>query len=90
MTGSIEVLLVEDNAADVRLIKECMTVLQSNWRLSVASDGEDALDFLYPRGKHANAHKPLLILLDLNLPGKNGLEVLGEIKMDSSLKRIPK
>lgn len=89
MTGSIEVLLVEDNAADVRLIREGMTVLKSNCRLSVAGDGEEALDFLYRRGKHANAPRPTLILLDLNLPRKDGLEVLEEIKMDSSLKRIP-
>ena len=51
------------------------------------SDGADALDFLYPRGKHANAYKPLLILLDLNLPGKNEREVLGEMKINSSQKR---
>ena len=89
MTGSIEVLLVEDNAADARLTREGMTILKSNRGLSVAGDGEEALDFLYQHGKHANAHRPILILLDLNLPGKDGLEVLGEIKMDSSLKRIP-
>ena len=89
MTGSIEVLLVEDNAADARLIGEGMTVLKSNRGLSVAGDGEEALDFLYQHGKHANAPRPILILLDLNLPEKDGLEVLGEIKMDSSLKRIP-
>lgn len=58
-------------------------------RLSVAGGGEEALDFLYRRGKHANAPRPALILLDLNLPGKYGFEVLKEIKMDSSLKRIP-
>lgn len=51
------------------------------------SDGADALDFLYPLGKHANPYKPLRILLDLNLPGTNGPEVLGEIKINSSLKR---
>ena len=89
MTGSIEVLLVEDNAADARLIREGMTVLKSNRGLSVAGDGEVALNFLYQHGKHANARMPALIFLDLNLPGKDGLEVLGEIKMDSSLKRIP-
>jgi chemotaxis family two-component system response regulator Rcp1 len=89
MTGNIEVLLVEDNAADVRLIREGMTVLESNCRLSVAGDGEEALDFLYRRGKHATAPRPALILLDLNLPRKDGLEVLEVIKMDSSLKRIP-
>jgi len=89
MTGSIDVLLVEDNAADVRLIREGMKVLRSNCRLSVAGDGEEALDFLYRRGKHTNAPRPTLILLDLNLPRKDGLEVLEEIKMDSSLKRIP-
>lgn len=89
MAGSIEVLLVEDNAADVRLIREGMTGLQPGCRLSVAGDGEEALDFVYRRGKHEFAPRPALLLLDLNLPGKDGFEVLEEIKMDSSLNRIP-
>ena len=89
MTGIIEILLVEDNAADVRLIKEGMTVMESACRLSVASDGEEALDFLHQRGRHGAAPRPSLILLDLNLPRKDGFEVLEEIKATTSLKRIP-
>lgn len=89
MTGNIEVLLVEDNPADVRLIREGMTVLPSDFKLSIARDGEEALDFLYRRGIHEFAPRPALILLDLNLPRKDGFEVLEEIKKDSSLKRIP-
>lgn len=89
MTGNIEVLLVEDNPADVRLIREGMTVLPSDFKLSIARDGEEALDFLYRRGIHEFAPRPALILLDLNLPRKDGFEVLEEIKKDFSLKRIP-
>jgi chemotaxis family two-component system response regulator Rcp1 len=86
---NIEVLLVEDNAADVRLIKEGMTVLKSRCRLSVVGDGEEALDFLHGYGKHSQAPRPTLVLLDLNLPRKDGLEVLQEMKSDPMLKRIP-
>jgi two-component system, chemotaxis family, response regulator Rcp1 len=89
MTGNIEVLLVEDNAADVRLIREGMTVVRSKCRLSVVSDGEEALDFLRRKGKHLEAPRPSFMLLDLNLPRKDGLEVLQEMKADPLLKRIP-
>jgi chemotaxis family two-component system response regulator Rcp1 len=89
MIGNFEVLLVEDNAADVRLIKEGMTAVKSKCRLSVVSDGEEALEFLRRKGRHANAPRPTLMLLDLNLPRKDGLEVLQEMKADPLLKRIP-
>src|SRR3977135_1830695 len=89
MIGNIEVLLVEDNAADVRLIKEGMTAVKSKCRLSVVSDGEEALEFLRRKGRHADAPRPTLMLLDLNLPRKDGLEVLQEMKTDPLLKRIP-
>jgi CheY-like chemotaxis protein len=82
---SIEILLVEDNPADARLteliFKEC--------RLSIARDGVEAMDFLRKKGKYANAPRPNFILLDLNLPKKDGREVLAEIKSDPELKQIP-
>jgi len=89
MIADIEVLLVEDNAADVRLIKEGLSVLRSKCRLSVVGDGEEAMNFLRRMGKHHAAPRPSLMLLDLNLPKKDGLEVLQEMKADPNLRRIP-
>jgi len=88
-TRSIEVLLVEDNAGDVRLTKEAMRESKVIVNLSVASDGEEALAFLRKEGVHQCAPRPDLILLDLNLPKKDGREVLAEIKVDTDLRRIP-
>lgn len=88
-TAPIEVLLVEDSPADVRLTKEALSEARVRNNVHVAVDGVDALDFLYRRGKHSNAPSPDLILLDLNLPRKDGREVLEDIKRDDRLKRIP-
>lgn len=85
----IEILLVEDNAADVRLTVEALREGKVRNRLTVARDGEEALDVLARRGPFAEAPRPDLILLDLNLPRKDGREVLAIIKADPSLKRIP-
>lgn len=85
----IEILLVEDNPADVRLAKEVFNHATVPTRLSVAQDGVEALAFLHQEGIHKNAPFPDLILLDLNLPRKNGRETLMSIKLDESLKRIP-
>lgn len=85
----VEVLLVEDNAGDVRLTTEAIRESGLRINLSVAEDGEDAMAFLHREGRYANAPRPDLILLDLNLPKKDGREVLGEIKSDPGLKRIP-
>ena len=85
----IEILLVEDNPGDVRLTQEA---LQENkvWnRLHLAPDGVEALAFLRREGSHADAPRPDVILLDLNLPKKDGTEVLAEIKADEGLKTIP-
>jgi CheY-like chemotaxis protein len=85
----VEILLVEDNPGDVRLTREALkegTVLNN---LNVASDGVEAMAFLRHQGRYAEALRPQLILLDLNLPRKDGREVLAEIKADGSLKRIP-
>jgi two-component system, chemotaxis family, response regulator Rcp1 len=88
-TRQIEILLVEDSPGDVRLTKEAMNEGKVLNRISVAGDGVEALDFLKRRGPFANAPRPDLILLDLNLPKKDGREVLAEIKEDPDLKRIP-
>lgn len=85
----IEILLVEDSAADVRLTIEALKEAKMANRLTVVDDGVKAMDFLYKRGGHAGAPRPDLILLDLNLPRKDGREVLAEIKANSDLRRIP-
>ena len=84
-----EILLVEDNSGDVRLIEEAFKENKMPYRLSVAMDGVEALNFLNRKGKYVEAPRPDIILLDLNLPKKNGREVLAEIKKKSSLRRIP-
>ncbi|HWP28142.1 MAG TPA: response regulator [Chloroflexota bacterium] len=86
---SIEILLVEDNPGDVRLTIEALREGKVRNNLSVATDGVEALEFLRRRGAFANAPRPDLILLDLNLPKKDGREVLAEIKADPDLKTIP-
>jgi len=85
----VEILLVEDNVADVRLTKEAFKEGKVLSNLSVVANGVEAVDFLRRKGKYANSPRPDLILLDLNLPKKNGREVLGEIKQDPDFKRIP-
>ncbi len=85
----VEVLLVEDNPGDVRLTKEAFKDGKIYNRLSVVGDGAEALAFLHREGRHANAPRPDLILLDLNLPKKDGRDVLAEIKAEEDLKRIP-
>jgi len=83
------ILLVEDNPGDIRLTQEAFKESKFLHDLFVAKDGEEALDFLYQKGKFEKAPLPDLILLDLNLPKKNGREVLQEIKNDPNMKRIP-
>lgn len=85
----IEILLVEDNPADVRLTKESFKETKVRNKLHVVEDGVEAMAFLRREGKYADAPRPDLILLDLNLPKKDGREVLGEIKTDEDLRRIP-
>lgn len=87
--GSIQVLLVEDNPGDVRLTKEALKEGKLLNQLTVVGDGVEALSFLRKEGKYADALQPELILLDLNLPKKDGREVLAEIKADPNLRRIP-
>ena len=85
----IEILFVEDNAGDVRLVKEALEENKFLNNLHMARDGVEAMKFLHKEGEYANAVRPDLILLDLNLPKKDGREVLAEVKVDEDLKRIP-
>lgn len=85
----IEILLIEDNPGDVRLTIEGLKEAKVYNNLHVARDGIEALSFLRREGPHSDAPRPDLILLDLNLPRKDGREVLAEIKRDEALKRIP-
>jgi len=89
MVRPIELLLVEDSEPDVRLTKEALLEAKVKNRLSVVEDGVEAMTFLHREGAHAAAPRPDLILLDLNLPRKDGRQVLKELKADESLKRIP-
>ena len=86
---SIEILLVEDNPADVAFTRQALADAKVLNRLHVVEDGATALDFLRRRGEHASAPRPDLVLLDLNLPGIDGREVLEAIKGDPGLMDIP-
>ena len=86
---SIEILLVEDNSGDVRLTQEVLKDNKLRNNMYVAGDGVEAMMFLHREDKYADAPRPDVILLDLNLPKKDGREVLAEIKRDPNLKSIP-
>ena len=86
---SINILLVEDNPGDIRLTQEVLKEGKIQNTLSVATDGEEAIRFLKKEGQYKNATTPDLILLDLNLPKRDGREVLGIIKNDPALVCIP-
>ncbi|WP_417621071.1 response regulator [Parasphingorhabdus sp.] len=85
----LEILLIEDNPADVRLTKEGLKEAKIATQLTAILDGKQALDFLFRRGEHANASRPDLILLDLNLPGIDGREILKQVKASPELRSIP-
>ena len=85
----VEILLVEDSEGDVELVKEAFVDSKIKNNLSVTVDGVEAMEFLRKQGKYADAPRPDIVLLDLNLPRKDGREVLKEIKEDADLKRIP-
>jgi len=87
--GPIEILLVEDNPGDVRLTKEALKEGKVYSNLHTVKDGVEAMEFLRRQGKYKDVPRPDIILLDLNLPRKDGREVLEEIKSDEVLKRIP-
>ena len=89
MAKPIEILLIEDNEGDILLTKKAFSNGKIRNNLSVCRDGEEGLEFLYKKGKFADAVTPDLILLDLNMPKLNGQEVLEVIKNDSTLSAIP-
>lgn len=89
LTDLIDILLVEDNDGDARLAQEALAEAKVANTLYRVADGEEAMEFLRKQGKYASAPRPQLIFLDLNLPKKNGMEVLREIKQHPSLHRIP-
>jgi two-component system, chemotaxis family, response regulator Rcp1 len=84
-----EILLVEDSPADARLTREALKDAKVWHNLYMVGDGVEAMDFLYRRGRFSEAPRPDLILLDLNLPRKDGREVLAEVKSSDAFKRIP-
>lgn len=88
-SGTIQILLVEDNPGDIRLTIEALKESQVKNQLYAVKDGVEALEFLRKQNKYAEVPTPDLILLDLNLPRKDGREVLAEIKTDENLKMIP-
>jgi len=85
----VDVLLVEDDPGDVVLIQEAFEYNKVHNALHIVSDGVEALEFLYRRGRYEGAPRPDLVLLDLNLPRKDGREVLEEVKADRDLRTIP-
>lgn len=89
VSRQVEFLLAEDNPGDVRLTQEALRDSKIRNNLNVVTDGVEAIAFLRRQGKYANAPTPDVVLLDLNLPKKDGREVLAEIKSDPVLKRIP-
>lgn len=88
-TKAAKILLVEDNPGDVDLIREGLAEARLRNELFLAEDGDQAMEFLLQQGEHGDAPRPDLILLDLNMPGKDGRQVLAEIKGNPDLCRIP-
>jgi chemotaxis family two-component system response regulator Rcp1 len=86
---AIEILLVEDNPGDERLVREAMRIAKMRNLLHVVHDGVEAMAFLRREGAYGASTRPDLVLLDLNLPRKDGREVLAEVKADPELRRIP-
>ncbi|MDN3515480.1 MAG: response regulator [Candidatus Brocadia sp.] len=87
--SAVEILLVEDSPGDVRLTRESLKEAKIRNNLHVVADGAEAMNFLRKKDKYADTPRPDIILLDLNLPKKDGREVLAEIKADDTLKSIP-
>jgi CheY-like chemotaxis protein len=86
---SLEILVVDDDDADALMISEALASAERNTKVQRVADGQEALDYLQRRGKFAGAHRPDLILLDLNMPRMDGRQTLAAIKSDEQLKAIP-
>jgi len=89
MINPVEILLIEDNPAETRLIMEVFNENKHPVNITGIKDGDEATDYLYKKGMYKDSKTPSLIILDLSLPKKSGIEVLKEIKTDNELKRIP-
>ena len=87
--SELEILLVEDNPGDIRLTQEAFKESGINYKLHIATDGIEALNFLYQKDEYVDAPIPSIIILDLNLPKRDGREVLKSIKTNNTLKKIP-
>lgn len=87
--AALNILLIEDNPADIRLTREAIQEVCTHCHLQVALDGQTAMDMLFGRGEFTDFSEPSLILLDLNIPGMDGRSILAEIKGSESLRRIP-
>lgn len=85
----MNILLVEDNEGDILLTQEALYESNPDTELSIVRDGESALDYMFRRKRYADATQPDLVILDINIPKKNGHEVLAELRSDESLKAIP-
>jgi len=85
----VEILLVEDSPADVGLVREALLELGAEHQLHVVQDGDDALAFVQGQGKYMSSPRPDLVLLDINLPGKSGFDVLQEIKEHPEFRLLP-
>jgi chemotaxis family two-component system response regulator Rcp1 len=89
MKSASEILMVDDNPADIDLTSEVLAQIEGNYHMNSVNNGEEAISFLRHQGKYAKAPVPDLVVLDLNLPRKDGCEVLSNIRADPALARIP-
>ncbi|WP_229402038.1 response regulator [Micromonospora okii] len=87
--GPVRILVVDDDPGDVLMIEEALADSDVDKVIDVVSDGQEAMEFLRQEGRHTEAHRPDVILLDLNMPRMDGRQVLGEVKQDDDLRTIP-
>ncbi|MEO3777739.1 response regulator [Micromonospora sp. B11E3] len=87
--GPVRILVVDDDSGDVLMIEEALADSDIDKVIDVVGDGQEAMEFLHRRGRHTDAQRPDVILLDLNMPRMDGRQVLGEVKQDEDLRTIP-